>query len=193
MLTTTRRRERLDTSSRLLAAATRHFARRGFHGTGLRAVARQADTSLGSIRYHFGDKVGLYRAVVAESLGALCTTVTPRVSGRDALRAALIDLTRAMCANPDTASLFLRATLDPPELASDDVRVLVERLAEVIERLTDGSRVSVCDPRVLAAECLCAAAVNSLLPAEGAGPQPLDPKSLALCLLELVTAGTARG
>ncbi|MHB1194208.1 MAG: TetR/AcrR family transcriptional regulator [Longimicrobiales bacterium] len=176
-----------DTRSRLLVVATRHFARRGFHGTGLRIVAREAHTSLGSVRYHFGDKAGLYRAVLAERLGVLRATVALREPSRDELRPTLFALAREMCTSPDTARLFLRAALDPPDLAGDEVRVLVACLADVIEGSAGGSHVVVRDPRTLASECLCVAAASSLLPTKDTDLPPLDPESLALYLLDLVT------
>lgn len=180
-------REAPDTRSRLLAVATRHFARRGFHGTGLRLVARQAHTSLGSVRYHFGDKAGLYRAVLAEGLAVLRATATPREPSRDELWPTLFALAREMCTSPDTARLFLRAALDPPDLVGDEVRALVAGLADVIEGSAGGSHVVVRDPRILASECLCAAAATSLLHTKVTGLPTVDPKFLALYLLELVT------
>mgnify|MGYP002624023627 CR=1 FL=1 len=48
----------------LLEAAMRQFARHGFQGASLRAIAADAGVSHGLIRHHFGSKEALWRAVV---------------------------------------------------------------------------------------------------------------------------------
>ncbi|MEM1156233.1 MAG: TetR/AcrR family transcriptional regulator [Pseudomonadota bacterium] len=47
-----------------LLAACRCFAKTGFHGTTLRAIAQEAGVPLGSLHYHFGNKEKVYRAVI---------------------------------------------------------------------------------------------------------------------------------
>lgn len=49
------------TRERLLGAATRVFAARGFARAGICAAA---GCNVGAVSYHFGDKAGLYRAVL---------------------------------------------------------------------------------------------------------------------------------
>lgn len=55
----------VDCASRLLAAARLLFARRGYHGTSVRAITRRARANLGAITYHYGSKAALYHAVLA--------------------------------------------------------------------------------------------------------------------------------
>lgn len=180
------RPEYAGTRSRLLSAATEDFARRGFHGTSLRAVAKRAGKSLGCVRYHFGGKAGLYRAVLAEGFGHLRAVVTPPPPGRDVLWRTLVGLTRVMSAEPHTARLFLRATLDSPDTMGGEVRALVDDLAKVIAGPGGERATTAGDPHVLAVECLCTAATAVLLPAKGEALPPVDPRLLALFLLELV-------
>jgi len=54
---------------RLLLAALRLFSEQGFAKTSTREIARAADANVAAIRYYFGDKAGLYRAVYVEPLG----------------------------------------------------------------------------------------------------------------------------
>ena len=54
-----------DTKQRILDAAERLFALRGFAGTSLRAVTREARVNLAAIHYHFGTKEDLLRAVLS--------------------------------------------------------------------------------------------------------------------------------
>jgi AcrR family transcriptional regulator len=51
---------------RLLLAAMRLFAERGFANTSTREIALAAGTNVASISYYFGDKAGLYRAAFTE-------------------------------------------------------------------------------------------------------------------------------
>jgi AcrR family transcriptional regulator len=48
----------------LLAAARKLFSERGFHEVGTREIARAADVNPAMIHYYFGDKEGLYRAML---------------------------------------------------------------------------------------------------------------------------------
>jgi AcrR family transcriptional regulator len=48
---------------RLLHAALNLFAHQGFAKTSTREIAEAASTNLAAIKYYFGDKAGLYRAV----------------------------------------------------------------------------------------------------------------------------------
>jgi AcrR family transcriptional regulator len=53
------------TKERLLDAAERLFAARGFDGTSLREVTAKADANVASIHYHFGSKEELLKAVLS--------------------------------------------------------------------------------------------------------------------------------
>lgn len=54
----------LTTRGRILAAATQRFAEAGFEGTSTRSIGAEAQANIATIAYHFGDKEGLYRAVL---------------------------------------------------------------------------------------------------------------------------------
>ena len=54
---------------RLLHAAVRLFAERGFANTSVRQIAAAAQANVGAIAYYFGDKQGLYRAAFTEPMG----------------------------------------------------------------------------------------------------------------------------
>jgi AcrR family transcriptional regulator len=55
---------KIDTKQRILDAAERLFAARGFAGTSLRAVTKEAGVNLAAVHYHFGTKEDLLRAVL---------------------------------------------------------------------------------------------------------------------------------
>src|SRR5688500_4042105 len=57
-MTQAERRE--ETREQVLAAAARVFAKRGFHGTSLNAIAEEAGYSRGAVYYNLADKEELF-------------------------------------------------------------------------------------------------------------------------------------
>jgi TetR/AcrR family transcriptional regulator, regulator of cefoperazone and chloramphenicol sensitivity len=66
-----------DTRERILSAATGVFATEGFEGTTTRRLADMAGVTLPAIQYYFGNKEGLYRAVVAHLVETMECRVAP--------------------------------------------------------------------------------------------------------------------
>jgi AcrR family transcriptional regulator len=60
-----------ETRDRLLRAAERLFAERGFKDVTVREICGAADANVAAVNYHFGDKLGLYRSVVRIVLDAM--------------------------------------------------------------------------------------------------------------------------
>jgi len=54
-----------DTRVALVQAARELFARQGYAGTGTEEIVARARVTRGALYHHFGDKVGLFRAVMA--------------------------------------------------------------------------------------------------------------------------------
>jgi len=63
-ITPLRGRDAADTKDRLLDAAERLFAERGFSGTTMRAVTQAAGVSVSAANYHFGSKDALLAATI---------------------------------------------------------------------------------------------------------------------------------
>ncbi len=57
-------RAKRTTKDKLLDAAERLFARKGFHGTSVREITRAAGVDLALVHYHFGGKQPLFEAVL---------------------------------------------------------------------------------------------------------------------------------
>lgn len=55
---------RVDVRTRLLRAASQLFARRGYGAVSLREIARAAEVTPAMVHYYFGDKRGLYEAML---------------------------------------------------------------------------------------------------------------------------------
>jgi TetR/AcrR family transcriptional regulator, acrAB operon repressor len=74
----TRRIERTQESRRLLVtAAAELFAEKGYRQTSFIDIAERAGISRGSIPWHFGNKLGLLKAVVDDRLHAVLTGFGP--------------------------------------------------------------------------------------------------------------------
>lgn len=63
------RSDGIESRARLLQAALRLFAQKGFAKTSTRELALAAQTNIAAISYYFGDKAGLYRAVLTDPTG----------------------------------------------------------------------------------------------------------------------------
>jgi len=59
------------TRDRILKAAERLFAERGFDGTSIRAIVARARVNQAAINYHFEGKEGLYREVLRAAFRGL--------------------------------------------------------------------------------------------------------------------------
>lgn len=57
------------TRERILTVAERLFALRGFDGTSMREIAREAEVPIALVSYHFGGKDELYRAIFTHRYG----------------------------------------------------------------------------------------------------------------------------
>jgi AcrR family transcriptional regulator len=54
------------TKEAILFHAKKHFANFGFEGASLREICRDANANVSAVKYHFGDKEGLYRTSLGE-------------------------------------------------------------------------------------------------------------------------------
>jgi AcrR family transcriptional regulator len=60
-----------ETRERLLKAAERLFADRGFKKVTVRDICRVARANVAAVNYHFGDKLGLYREVMQTAIDGM--------------------------------------------------------------------------------------------------------------------------
>ncbi len=63
-----------DTRQRLIDAAATLFADRGFQNVTVREICKESNANVAAVNYHFGDKAGLYRAVVTFAIEVMLET-----------------------------------------------------------------------------------------------------------------------
>lgn len=68
-------REPEQVRSALLYAARQHFSQRDFKAVSVRELAKTAGVNPAMVNYYFGDKQGLYDAMVRESIGPLLEAI----------------------------------------------------------------------------------------------------------------------
>jgi len=69
-----RHEQDVETRARLLDAAARLFAARGFKDVTVRQICSAAGANVAAINYHFGDKLGLYREVLQSAIDRMRAT-----------------------------------------------------------------------------------------------------------------------
>jgi len=122
------------TSDRILRAAQRAFATRGYAATGMREITREAGVSVALANRYFGSKEKLFEAALAPLLDAALLTGQPR----DHFGAALVSLFASASLNAvNPLPMLVLATADPGARAIAD-RLLRDRvltpLAEWFDR-----------------------------------------------------------
>ena len=93
------RSDGVEARARLLHAALRLFAEKGFANTSTRELAAAAGVNIAAISYYFGDKAGLYRAAYTEPMGScndLIVYNVGEVSLEQALRLMLTQIVEPM-------------------------------------------------------------------------------------------------
>ncbi|MBD3298308.1 MAG: TetR family transcriptional regulator [candidate division Zixibacteria bacterium] len=142
--------EPVDTRTRLLDAARRLFAERGYMGTSIKAITDAAGANLGAVTYHFKTKDALYDAVVRSLTEPLVATVEDalRSGGApiDRIEAALRAYSEYMHTREEVPSLLLQElALNRPILTPirETIGPLLRGIASVIaEGQRDGSIVA---------------------------------------------------
>jgi TetR/AcrR family transcriptional regulator, regulator of cefoperazone and chloramphenicol sensitivity len=177
---------------RLLHAALSLFAQQGYANTSTREIAESAGTNLAAIKYYFGDKAGLYRAVFFELQSAPEEEIGrfggAELSLRDALRGLYVGFLEPLKQGDLTTlcmKLHMREMLEPTGLWAEEIdkgiRPMHEALVEVLCRHVGVARAD--DEIQRLAVCVAALGVHlhvgrdvtdALAPALNSAPDALD-------------------
>ncbi|HEX5076925.1 MAG TPA: CerR family C-terminal domain-containing protein [Gemmatimonadaceae bacterium] len=158
-----------ETRARLLDAARRLFAERGFADVTVRELCREAGANLALVNYYFGDKLGLYLEVVNEAIAGVrefnsLAITAPEGSGAEErlrlfVRGLLYRVFERRGVDTWVHRLIQHELSRPTELAT---RILQEAMAPRIRYLADiVAELLSCpkkDPRVMN----CVASVHGL-------------------------------
>ena len=138
-----------ETRDRLLKAAERLFADRGFKKVTVRDICRVARANVAAVNYHFGDKLGLYREVLQSAIDAMrATNDAARQAGEGRppeerlRRYVAVFVRRVLGPGTDTVHKLINREMNDPTPAFDalveqGVRPRVEYLAGLIAEIID--------------------------------------------------------
>jgi AcrR family transcriptional regulator len=182
-----------ETRARLLHAAARLFAERGYARVTVRDICKKARANVAAVNYHFGGKDGLYRAVMRRAMETMqATTAAASEAGRglpaaERIRAYVsVFADRLLGVHHETwiHQLMLREMSDPtPALARVAEEVLKPRMVYLSGAIAELLHCAPEDPRVLrcalSVTCqfnsmLWTSAVAKLLDAEAGVPGSID-------------------
>lgn len=134
-----------EVQAALLARARELFLRRGFGKVGIRQLAAAAGTSSAMIHYYFGDKLGLYRAMLEAASEPLLAELQrlEQASAATApdLEALMTTHMRMLATNPWLPALIVHEVLDEGgQLRDEFVEHFAGRLAPVFVRVLQRER-----------------------------------------------------
>jgi TetR/AcrR family transcriptional regulator, regulator of cefoperazone and chloramphenicol sensitivity len=162
-----------ETRARLLHAAARLFAERGFARVTVRDICKKARANVAAVNYHFGGKDGLYRAVMRHAMETMQATTAAASEAGQGLPAAerirayvSVFADRLLGVHHETwiHQLMLREMSDPtPALAVVAEEVLKPRMAYLSGAIAELLHCAPDDPRVLRCALSVTCQFNSML------------------------------
>lgn len=162
-----------ETRARLLHAAARLFAERGYARVTVRDICKKARANVAAVNYHFGGKDGLYRAVMRQAMETMqATTAAASDAGKDLPAAERIRAyvsvfaDRLLGVHHETwiHQLMLREMSDPtPALALVAEEVLKPRMVYLTGAIAELLHSAPDDPRVLRCALSVTCQFNSML------------------------------
>lgn len=129
------------TTERILVAARKVFAAKGYNGAHVDEIAEQAGVNKATIYYQIGDKDTLYAGVIHQVIGnvanGLARAVEKAGSPEDKLKAFIIFIAVAVDKNPELPSIMMREVASGgvtlPKLVMKDIASVLMILAGILE------------------------------------------------------------
>lgn len=138
-----------STRAALLEAATEVFARHGYHDATVREIVSLAGANVAAVKYHFGDKLGLYTEVLRATVLGAGHALVPALVDLDAppeaiLRRVITAFVERLLGAEGAQARFLliahelaRPTPVLPRLVREIVQPNYERLRRLVGRIID--------------------------------------------------------
>lgn len=199
-------RPRSDIAPRVIEAARARFLQEGVDGASLRAIAADADTSVGMIHYYFPTKDELFLAVVEDIYAAMLTDMATALTPDVPVEARLRRLYARLGAMTATEAATLRLIIREALVSSTRLARIVERFRRghvplLLTTITDGVQTGVVrsdvPPLLLALVTFALGAVPPVLARQAGAsfPTGLIPHGPALgeALMALLLGGIGAG
>jgi TetR/AcrR family transcriptional regulator len=125
-----------DTREKILAVAETLFARRGFAGAHLQAIAEEVGVQKTALYYYFPSKAALYVAVFSRMVEdfdrCVCTAIERDLPHRERFECFVDDLNDLLAEKPNYSLILLRIFVDS---AGVDLQPIAEGIRSVISTL----------------------------------------------------------
>jgi AcrR family transcriptional regulator len=122
-----------ETRQQILLAALKHFAHAGYAGTSVQEIVDAARVAKPALYYHFGDKAGLYRALVESAYDERYRLMQEAAARGRTLREKLIEIVAALFEFSQTHRDLMRIAFAAAFAAPGEVPVDIQH-AEKAQR-----------------------------------------------------------
>ncbi|MBA8927076.1 AcrR family transcriptional regulator [Kutzneria viridogrisea] len=180
--------------SRILRAAVRLFAEKGFDATTVQEIVDAAEVTKGALYHYFDAKDDLlfeiYHSLISSQMADLDRIIALRLSAADTVRAILVNLVETTASRVDEAAVFTREMhkLNADRMAAfrADRRRYHETFREVIDRAQTAGELGTVVPADTAV--LIALGVVNQLPTWYRPDGPKSPQQLGTEIADFVLA-----
>jgi AcrR family transcriptional regulator len=184
-----------DAQERLLEAALELFTRKGYAATAVREIVLAAGVTKPVLYYHFGNKEGLYLAIMRQNFSLFEETVAAIVDHEGTAPECLVAFCQALfdclCANIPRARLIYAMHFGPPQGApAFDITNFFNRMLEITRAMIgEGIAAGILAP--VDPEALAWAMVGSLntIMEEQLMPQPRIDRNQMTEVIRLILDG----
>ena len=186
--------------SRIVAAATRLFAARGFAGVSVREICEAAGTTKPTLYYYFGSKAGLYRSLFEHIFDRFFELLREAEAADLPIREVLLRFAEAhlkwVVDSPDHARFVFSSSMGPQKGApAIDLEGFRERntaqLVRLIQRGQARGELIAAPPEDLTFTFMGAVVMACIRHLEPDLPDPLPPTERARRIVDLFLTGAA--
>ncbi|MFD1150118.1 TetR/AcrR family transcriptional regulator [Saccharothrix hoggarensis] len=183
------------TSERIVGAAVRLFAAKGFDGTTVQEVVEAASVTKGALYHYFGSKDDLlfeiYRSLIGRQMADLDRIVAARLDAATTVRQILVSLVETTARSVDETAVFVREMhrLDADRMTTfrAERRRYHETFRAVVEQAQEAGEFSAAVPADTAV--LIALGVVNQLPTWYRPDGPKSPARLGAEIADFILAG----